>query len=92
MVRDSIDSALLDLATFNRDVMMVQSGNTDSIINTNLSEEVKNYASSHPRHSVILKINALMEARTNLARNSAPLVTCEALMCHFAKKHSSQSK
>jgi len=33
-----------------------------------------------------LKINALMEARANLARNAAPLVTCEALMCQLARK------
>jgi DNA polymerase-3 subunit delta' len=85
MVRDSIDGALLDIATFYRDVMMVQSGNTESMINTDMHEEIESYASSHPEHSTILKINALMDARTNLARNAAPLVTCEALMCNLAK-------
>jgi DNA polymerase-3 subunit delta' len=86
MVRDSIDGALLDIATFYRDVMMVQSGNTDSIINTDMREQIESYAASHPEHSTILKINALMDARTNLARNAAPLVTCEALMCQLARK------
>jgi DNA polymerase-3 subunit delta' len=86
MVRDSIDGALLDIATFYRDVMMVQSGNTESMINTDMRDEIENYASSHPEHSTILKIKALMEARTNLARNAAPLVTCEALMCQLARK------
>jgi len=86
MVRDSIDGALLDIATFYRDVMMVQSGNTESMINTDMREEIENYASSHPEHSIILKINALMDARTNLAQNAAPLVTCEALMCQLARK------
>ena len=85
MVRDSIDGALLDIATFYRDVMMVQSGNTESMINTDMREVIESYAASHPEHSTILKSNALMDARTNLARNAAPLVTCEALMCALAK-------
>ena len=86
MVRDSIDGALLDIATFYRDVMMVQSGNTDSMINTDMRDAILAYAAKHPAHSTINKINAIMDARTNLARNAAPLVTCEALMCRLAKQ------
>ena len=86
MVRDSIDGALLDIATFYRDVMMVQSGKTDSMINTDMREQIESYAANAPSHSTINKINAIMEARENLARNSAPLVTCEALMCQLARK------
>jgi DNA polymerase-3 subunit delta' len=85
MVRDSIDGALLDIATFYRDVMMVQSGNTDSMINTDMREQIESYAANSPSHSTINKINAIMEARENLAHNSAPLVTCEALMCRLAR-------
>ena len=86
MVRDSIDGALLDIATFYRDVMMVQSGNIDSMINTDMREQIESYAANSPSHSTINKINAIMDARENLARNSAPLVTCEALMCQLARK------
>jgi DNA polymerase-3 subunit delta' len=86
MVRDSIDGALLDIATFYRDVMMVQSGNTDSMINTDMREQIESYAANSPSHSTINKINAIMDARENLARNLAPLVTCEALMCQLARK------
>ena len=86
MVRDSIDGALLDIATFYRDVMMVQSGNTESMINTDMREQIESYASKSPSHSTINKINAIMEARTNLAHNAAPLVTCEALMCQISKR------
>ena len=85
MVRDSIDGAILDIATFYRDVMMVQSGNTDSMINTDIREEIQRYAANSSPHSTINKITAIMETRENLARNSAPLVTCEALMCRLAK-------
>ena len=85
MVRDSIDGALLDMATFYRDAMMLQSGNSESMINTEMREEIENYAAKAPSHSTISKINAIMEARINLAHNAAPLVTCEALMCRLAK-------
>jgi DNA polymerase-3 subunit delta' len=85
MVRDSIDGALLDLATFYRDVLMAQSRVTESMINVDMREQIESYVTNSPSHSTIKKINAIMEARENLARNSAPLVTCEALMCKLAK-------
>jgi DNA polymerase-3 subunit delta' len=85
MVRDSIDGALLDIATFYRDVMMVQSGEADSMINTDMREAIESYAAKFPPHSTINKITAIMEARTNLSHSAAPLVTCEALMCRLAK-------
>ena len=85
MVRDSIDGALLDIATFYRDVMMVQSGSVDAIINTDMADAINAYAAKHPKHTTIDKMSAIMEARTNLSHNAAPLLTCEALMCRLAK-------
>ena len=85
MVRDSIDGALLDIATFYRDVMMVQAGNEEAIINTDIRDEIMKYASTHPHHTTIDKMSAIMAARVNLAHNAAPLLTCEALMCRLAK-------
>ena len=86
MVRDSIDGALLDLATFYRDVMLVQSGAPESMINSDMRTEIESCASSSPAHTAAQKIGAIMEARMNLAMNGAPLVTCEALMCELARK------
>ena len=85
MVRDSIDGALLDIATFYRDVMMVQAGSSEAIINTDMVDAITAYAAKHPQHSTVSKMGAIMEARTNLAHNAAPLLTCEALMCRLAK-------
>jgi DNA polymerase-3 subunit delta' len=85
MVRDSIDGALLDIATFYRDVMMMQAGSSEAIINTDMVDAITTYASKHPKHTTIEKMSAIMEARTNLAHNAAPLLTCEALMCRLAK-------
>jgi DNA polymerase III subunit delta' len=86
MVRDSIDGALLDLATFYRDVMMVQAGEKGPMINSDMRTEIESYALSSPVHAAAQKIGAIMEARNNLAINAAPLVTCEALMCELARK------
>ena len=86
LVRDSIDGALLDLATFYRDVMMAQAGVKDSIINSSMQTEIESYISSFPAQTTAQKIGAIMEARMNLAMNAAPLVTCEALMCELARK------
>ena len=85
MVRDSIDVALLDIATFYRDVVMMQLGNSDSMINTDMREQIENYASSSTAHTVVQKIDAIMEARRHLAINAAPALACEALMCQLAR-------
>jgi DNA polymerase-3 subunit delta' len=85
MVRDSIDGSLLDLATFYRDVMMVQSGSSGALINSDLSREVAMYSASSPTASSIKKLDAIMQTRANLAMNAAPLAACEALMCRLAQ-------
>ncbi len=86
MVRDSIDGALLDLTTFFRDVMLVQAGNQDALINTDLRDQVQNFAISTTPHSILNKISAIMQARIDLGHSAAPLITCEALMCQLARK------
>lgn len=86
MLRDSIDRALLDMATFFRDVMMFQEGETNSIINTDIRELIESYANNSSSYSTVNRMSAIMEARESLARNAAPLVTCEALMCRLAKQ------
>lgn len=85
MVRDGLDAALLDIATFYRDVMMVQSGATDSLINKELEREIISFASATKPQSTINKLNAIMASRINLAHNAAPLLTIEALMCNLIK-------
>ena len=85
MVRDGLDSALLDIATFYRDVMMVQAGSSDALINKELENEINTFAANTKPHTTIKKINAIMAARTNLGHNAAPLLTVEALMCVLAR-------
>jgi DNA polymerase-3 subunit delta' len=84
LVRDRIDGALLDLATFYRDVMMAQAGVTDAFINQDLTEQILQFASVSKAEKTLQKIDAIMRARINLNFNSAPLLTLEALMCNLA--------
>ncbi|NBO70080.1 MAG: DNA polymerase III subunit delta' [Bacteroidetes bacterium] len=85
-VRDSIDAALLDLATFYRDVLLVQSESPESLINSDLQHEVNQLASGSTAKSTTLKIDAILKTRSQLTQNSAPLLICEALMCELARK------
>jgi DNA polymerase-3 subunit delta' len=40
MIRDGLDAELLDIATFYRDVMMVQAGVNNALINKELETEI----------------------------------------------------
>jgi DNA polymerase-3 subunit delta' len=85
MIRDGLDAALLDIATFYRDVMMVQAGANDGLINKELETEIRAVAEKTKPQNTIKKISAIMQARTNLGHNAAPLLTVEALMCTLAR-------
>ena len=85
MIRDGLDAALLDIATFYRDVMMVQAGASDALINKELEAEINAVAAKTKPQNTTKKITAIMDARTNLGHNAAPLLTVEALMCILAR-------
>jgi DNA polymerase-3 subunit delta' len=79
-VRDNLDSALLDIATFYRDVLVIQSQSTE-ILNSDLVSEIANYARTTSARRTLEQIELVLTARTNLSRNAAPLATLEALFC-----------
>ena len=83
MVRDSLDAALLDIATLYRDIMLVQSGHVDALINLEMAQEINSIANLLPPFKTIQKLDAIMKARKALGFNAAPLLTIEALMCEL---------
>jgi DNA polymerase-3 subunit delta' len=85
ITRDTLDGALLDLATYYRDVMMIQAGNTDSLINAELADQIIKTAENTQSQKTLAKMDAIMSARDNLQRNGAPLLVMEALMCELIK-------
>lgn len=82
MVRDYLDRALLDIATFYRDTLLVQSGTKSegSLINGDMQREIQIVASNTTTEITLRKLEAIMKTRTNLSRNAAPLLAVEALM------------
>ena len=84
-IRDSIDWALLDLATFYRDLMMIQSGIERVFINCELEPQLEAQSLKSNPASTIQKMDTILKTRTQLIFNSAPLPACEALMCSLAK-------
>ena len=85
MIRDSIDGALVDIATLYRDVMFIQSGTQGALINQEFVSDISKMAERIPAAKTVSKIDAIMSARTNLSHNAAPLLTLEALMCQLAQ-------
>jgi DNA polymerase-3 subunit delta' len=79
-IRDNIDASLLDITTFYRDVLVVQS-QSDELLNIDLAEEITNYARTTSGRRTLEQIDLVLTARTNLSRNAAPLATLEALFC-----------
>lgn len=82
MVRDYLDRALLDIATLYRDILLVQSGSqsNDALINFDMQKEIDIVAKDTNATQTLRKLEAIMETRTNLSRNAAPLLALEALM------------
>ena len=76
-------AALLDIATLFRDIMMVQSGHIDALINLEMAQEINMIANVVPPHETIQRLDAVMKARKALRFNAAPLLTIEALMCEL---------
>jgi DNA polymerase-3 subunit delta' len=79
-IRDNIDASLLDIATFYRDVLVLQSQSAE-ILNIDLLEGIANYARTTSGRRTLEQIELVLSARTNLSRNAAPLATLEALFC-----------
>jgi DNA polymerase-3 subunit delta' len=80
LVRDNLDSALLDLATVYRDCLIVQFNSNDQITNKEIQTRIKEKANRTSLESIINSITSLLETRNSLANNSAPNLTTEALL------------
>ena len=73
----------LDLATLYRDIMLVQANSTESLINQDLLEEIKQLSALKSPARTVEQIDAILRTRRNLAQNAAPLLLIEALMCEL---------
>ena len=79
LIRDSLDGALLDIATVYRDILLVKSGSTESVINVELFERIKLKEFEVSPHAALNTINSILKSRSNLLKNGSPNSTIESL-------------
>jgi DNA polymerase-3 subunit delta' len=77
--RDTLDGALLDLAAFYRDVLMVQYGADVELANADRLEDIRRLAAAGPPEATLRRIEAIMRCRERLTLNVAPLLAVEEM-------------
>ena len=79
-LRDGIDRVLTDLQSMFRDVVMLQFGQSDELINRELLPELSGLAAAWPETRTLVVLDHLAETRQSLERNVAPLLALESLL------------
>ena len=77
--RDGIDRALVDLAGFYRDVLVVQSGAAVELVNEEMRDTVTAVARASTPETTVRRIDAVLRAREQIDVNVAPLLAVEAM-------------
>ncbi len=88
-LRDGVDRVLTDLQSLFRDVVMVQFGRTDGLINTELSDDLHALAGAWEPDRTLLVLDEIALTRRNLERNAAPALALESLLVAVATGRSS---
>ena len=78
--RDGIDRALTELTGLYRDVLSVQTGSGASLVNADLQTKINGLARKSTPESTLRRIDALLDCRTALEGNVAPLLAVEATL------------
>lgn len=79
-LRDGIDRVLTDLQSMFRDVVMLQFGRDDELINRELREDLAALAAAWPETRTLVVLDHLADTRQSLERNVAPLLALESLL------------
>lgn len=79
-LRDGIDRVLTDLQSMFRDVVMLQFGRADDLINRELQTELAALAEAWPETRTLVVLDHLADTRQSLERNVAPLLALESLL------------
>ncbi|GAA4605483.1 DNA polymerase III subunit delta' [Actinoallomurus liliacearum] len=77
MKRDSLDRALLDLASYYRDLLVVQLGAGVELVNTDRARELRSV--SGPPEATLRRLEAIMVCRERLQANVNPQLAVEAM-------------
>ncbi|WP_460772294.1 DNA polymerase III subunit delta' [Microbacterium sp. GXF7504] len=83
-LRDGIDRVLTDLQSLYRDVVMLQFGRADDLVNEELAAELTALAETWPTTRTLAVLDQLAVTRRNLERNVAPVLAVESLLITVA--------
>jgi DNA polymerase-3 subunit delta' len=84
LVRDNLDSALLDIASVYRDILFVKSGLTMSVINKDVIGKINSVTPKISEITTLNTIKSILSSRNNLSKNSSPNSTIESLFSRIA--------
>src|SRR5699024_1611083 len=77
--RDALDLALVDLAGFYRDVLVIRSGARSPLNHPDYERDVSQAASQWTSESTLRRLEAVLECRSALTRNVKPIIAVEAM-------------
>ena len=77
--RDALDRALVDLAAFYRDVLLLQLGTGTALVHADLAEQAATIARATTPESTLRRIDAVLHCREAVDANVAPLLAVEAM-------------
>lgn len=78
--RDALDRALVDLAAFYRDVLMVRLGAHVSLVHADVADLAEAAAAKWTPESVLRRIEAILACREAIEANVKPRIAVEAMM------------
>jgi len=83
--RDTLDGALLDLAAFYRDVLVVQLGANVELVNHDHLADLRRLADGSTPEATLRRIQAVMRCRERLTLNVAPLLAAEEMTVSLSR-------
>jgi DNA polymerase-3 subunit delta' len=82
---DLLAGVLIDLTSFYRDVLVIQSGATTGLINEELRAQIESFAARSDVTQTLVRIDAIDVTRDHLYANVTPLLAFEALLVRLMK-------
>ncbi len=83
-LRDGIDRVLTDLESMFRDVLMLQFGRDDALINAELAPDLRALAGAWTAERTLTVVDRIAETRRNLEQNAAPTLALESMLVTVA--------
>jgi DNA polymerase III subunit delta' len=83
--RDALDRSLVDLMSFYRDVLVVQTGGDVDLVNEESRRDIESVAARVSPESTVRHIRAILECREALEGSVAPLLAVESLLIALAR-------